>query len=149
MLRPAASLFPHEFGESPVPGRALRICAKAGCRKSCAGKYCDAHRGTDADNRKRFDQFRSDDPIRKLYFTVAWAATRRIILVRDLFCRIGTICKGLSPSEVADHIVPAHQYVAEHNGDLESFYDESNLQGSCKLCHNAKTAKETGFGRGR
>jgi hypothetical protein len=36
---------------------------------------------------------------------------------------------------------PAHRWVAEHNGDIESFYDESNLQGLCKPCHDLKTRR--------
>ena len=31
-----------------------------------------------------------------------------------------------------------------HRGDMELFYDESNLQGLCKPCHSRKTAVENG-----
>jgi 5-methylcytosine-specific restriction endonuclease McrA len=46
---------------------------------------------------------------------------------------------GNHASFIADHIIPAHT-VVEQRG-LEAFYDESNIQGLCKRCHDQKTAR--------
>jgi 5-methylcytosine-specific restriction protein A len=43
------------------------------------------------------------------------------------------------PATVVDHIVP-------HRGDPVLFWDEANWQGLCKLCHDAKTAREGRWG---
>ena len=123
-----------------MPVRALRPCAK------CGALSCAAHRYERESERKRFDEHRRvHDPIRKQYFTKAWEATRRIILTRDPLCKIRELCHGLAFSTVADHIIAARQYVARHGGDVEAFYDERNLQGACKPCHDRKTARECGF----
>jgi 5-methylcytosine-specific restriction enzyme A len=121
-----------------MPGRAYRICAKAGCNKLSVGKYCAIHAGHDARQRKALDVERSADPIRKLYFTATWLATRRIVLARDRIC---AKCKRAFTT-VCDHVIAARQWVAQHNGDLESFFDDSNLQGLCKPCHDTKKAVE-------
>jgi len=42
-------------------------------------------------------------------------------------------CGCGAPATLVDHIVP-------HRGDVELFWDESNWQGMCESCHNAKTA---------
>jgi 5-methylcytosine-specific restriction endonuclease McrA len=47
-------------------------------------------------------------------------------------------------SAIADHIIAARKHIAQHGGDPSLFFDENNLQGVCKACHDAKTAKECG-----
>jgi len=98
--------------------------------------------------RAKLDIRRADDPIRKLYKTATWRATRLLILFRDPVCKL---CHKAA-STIADHIVAARKFVAQHNDDLSSFFDDNNLQGSCKKCHDAKTAREcqfAGSGEGR
>ena len=124
-----------------MPGIALKVCARPGCTNVSESRFCSKHVTNKQQERKQFDQRRADDPIRKLYFTAIWQATRRIILFRDPLCKL---CSQAF-SAVADHIIPARKWVAQHGGDLESFFDESNLQGVCKPCHDAKTAKECGW----
>jgi 5-methylcytosine-specific restriction protein A len=120
-----------------MPVRALKPCVKPGCGRL----NCSEHTRDQQEERRRFDQGRAADPIRRLYFSAVWLTTRRIILFRDPICKI---C-GVAFSTVADHKIPARKYVAAHGGDVESFFDESNLQGVCKSCHDAKTAKECGW----
>lgn len=91
--------------------------------------------------RAKIDLQRADDPIRKLYKTPTWRATRRVILFRDPVCML---CHK-APSTIADHIIGARRYVAQHGDHYSYFFDESNLQGACQPCHDAKTAKECGF----
>ena len=49
---------------------------------------------------------------------------------------------GNHASSIADHVIPDHRWVAQHNGDIESFYNEDNLQGLCKRDHDLKTRRE-------
>jgi 5-methylcytosine-specific restriction protein A len=95
--------------------------------------------------RERFDVQRSNDPIRKLYQTKTWRAVRRIVLARDPFCMIHPVDLEPALSTVVHHVIAARKYVDQHGGDETFFFDESNLQGICKPCHDATTAKECGF----
>jgi len=56
-------------------------------------------------------------------------------------CKIAILCEGRGASTDADHVIPAEQYVAQHNGDVRYFFDENNLQGACHRDHAAKTAR--------
>jgi 5-methylcytosine-specific restriction endonuclease McrA len=48
-----------------------------------------------------------------------------------------------TPSTIADHIKP-------HRCNFTLFFDDKNLQGVCKTCHDIKTATEDGgFGNPR
>jgi len=67
--------------------------------------------------------------------------TRPFVLERDPLCKLATLCGGNAPSTEADHIIPAVKYIAQHGGDYRKFFDPSNLQGACKPCHTAKTAR--------
>jgi len=73
-----------------------------------------------------------------------WRATRLVILFRDPVCNV---CHKAA-STIADHIIAARTYIARHGGDPSIFFDENNLQGVCKACHDAKTAKECGWAGG-
>lgn len=48
-------------------------------------------------------------------------------------------------STVVHHVIPARKYIDQHGGDESVFYDDTNLEGVCKPCHDAHTAKEVGF----
>ncbi len=78
---------------------------------------------------------RTDAPLQRLYSTARWKRLRRQILRRDPLCVECDKMGVVEPSTQADHVVP-------HAGDLDLFYDESNLQGLCRTCHSSKTGKE-------
>lgn len=101
--------------------------------------------------RENFDVQRANDPIRKLYKTATWRATRLVILFRDPVCKL---CHKAA-STIADHA--ARTYMAQRHllsgsertaPDHSLFFDETNLQGVCKACHDVKTAKECGWAGG-
>jgi 5-methylcytosine-specific restriction protein A len=95
--------------------------------------------------RRKIDDDRAADPIRKLYRTPLWRSTRREILARDPFCEM---CQQ-ALSTIVHHIIAARKYINQHGGDESSFYDQENLQGVCKPCHDQHTAKECGFAPGQ
>jgi 5-methylcytosine-specific restriction protein A len=117
-----------------MPNRAKRGCKQCGIPTD--GKYCPAHAGI----ARLYDKERLKDPIRKLFNTVRWHWVRKAVLARDRIC---VICKSWAAGE-ADHLIPARKYIAQNGGDMNRFYDESNLQGLCKPCHSRKTATEDG-----
>jgi 5-methylcytosine-specific restriction endonuclease McrA len=61
-----------------------------------------------------------------------------IVLANDPICTDGRVCGKRSLSTVVDHIIAAVRWIAEHSGDLNSFFDTDNLHGVCKPCHDAK-----------
>jgi len=119
-----------------MPAKAKRGCKQCGVLTDST--YCPAHAGL----AKRYDAERSKDPIRKLFNTVRWHWVRKTVLARDRIC---VICKSWAAEE-CDHVIPARKYIAQHGGDMNRFYDESNLAGLCKPCHSRKTATEDGGG---
>jgi len=119
-----------------VPDKPKRGCSRCGVLTD--GKYCPAHAGLV----KQYDKDRRKDYIRRLYDTVRWHWVRLNVLARDRIC---VHCRRWAAQE-CDHIIPAKKYIELHGGDLNRFYDESNLQGLCKSCHSKKTATEDGGG---
>ena len=103
-------------------------------------RHCGDHQTFNQaiDNRRTADEWRREtDALRPLYSQARWARTRGNVLRRDPLC---LLC-GNHASAIVDHVIPAHRWVAEHQGNLESFYDESNLQGLCKRDHDIKTRR--------
>lgn len=116
--------------------RAKRPCGKAPLCKELVehGKrFCPAHE----DCARQYDKDRAGDPFRKLYNTVRWTYLRNSVLARDRICRD---CKAWASEEV-DHVIPARRWVAQHDGDMNTFFDSLNLQGLCKPCHSRKSAR--------
>lgn len=93
---------------------------------------------------KAYDAGRANDPVRHLYGTRRWRRTSLYILAQDPICRE---C-GREPSILTDHEVPAAEYVAQHGGDMEYFFDYANLRGLGQACHAKKTAAEQSRGCG-
>ena len=106
------------------------------CRNLTDGKspFCTYHQ----DLVHAYDRSRSGDPIRRMYGVKRWLLLRQAIFFRDPIC---TECKQWI-SEVVDHRIPARQWIKQHDGDMNSFFDEGNLFGLCIICHNSKSARE-------
>ncbi len=90
------------------------------------------------DSVKRYDRERGSASARG--YGRRWQKARRIWLARYPLCAEHLRQGETAPAEVVDHIVP-------HKGNMKAFWDQSNWQSLCTTCHNAKTAKEGGFGR--
>jgi 5-methylcytosine-specific restriction endonuclease McrA len=95
--------------------------------------------------RVAIDRMRADDPLRKLYRTQLWRATRRLVLARDPFCGLCPDLQAPALSTIVHHVISARKYIGEQGGDQAAFFDQGNLQGVCKACHDATTARECGF----
>ena len=83
---------------------------------------------------------RTDQAWQALYNTPMWVKSRRAFLddPQHAVCA----CCGQHLSTVVDHIHP-------HRGDLVLFWERSNWQGVCKVCHDWKTAVEQSLARWR
>jgi 5-methylcytosine-specific restriction enzyme A len=68
-----------------------------------------------------------------------WRRARAAYLARHPLCVPCAAAGRLALATVVDHVVP-------HHGDQRLFWDESNWQGLCKPCHDAKTAREGRWG---
>ena len=104
------------------------------------GPLCTKHIEEEKQQRREYDRLRSSDPFKRLYKTARWLAVRLIVLARDPLCKDERQCEERALSTVVDHIIAAREWVA-NGGD---FYDESNLRGCCKECHDAK--RDAGYG---
>ncbi|MFH9957323.1 AAA family ATPase [Streptomyces roseolus] len=69
-----------------------------------------------------------------VYADPRWPLLRDQVLSEEPLCR----AQCGRPPGVVDHIRP-------HRGDELLAFDRTNLQALCKGCHDAKTARETGF----
>ena len=76
---------------------------------------------------------------KQLYDTTRWQRLRKRVLLEHPLCVECERRGRVTPATVVDHIVP-------HKGNLELFWDENNLQGLCKNCHDSKTTKEGRWG---
>jgi hypothetical protein len=120
-----------------APAKQCTTCSK---QATAGTRHCAAHQDSnnDLDMRRTSDaERRKNDPLRALYSMARWRHTRASVLHRDPLCRA---C-GNHASAIVDHVIPAHRWVAQHQGDIESFYNEGNLQGLCCRDHDLKTRR--------
>jgi 5-methylcytosine-specific restriction protein A len=126
-----------------VPAKPLRPCAKVGCSSLTSKKFCALHTGEPKRLAQLYDASRADDAVRHLYGTRRWRRVSLEVISLEPICRE---CRR-EPSSLADHVIPSQQYVAQHDGDTEYFFDYDNLQGLGKQCHAKKTARDSrGYG---
>jgi 5-methylcytosine-specific restriction protein A len=78
-----------------------------------------------------------------LYDTKRWKALRLYHLGTEPLCRMCKQADRVTTACIVDHVIP-------HKGDVELFFDDTNLQSLCKPHHDgAKQAQErNGYERG-
>ena len=122
------------------PSSPSTICRDCSSRAIKNG-YCEKHQ---IHNERRlrkstFDNYRSDDEVRKLYRCKRWQITRLKVIKRDVLC---VSCRHRAGTEV-DHILSARLVLDNYGTD--EFYNIDRLQLLCHACHSAKTAHEVGW----
>lgn len=127
-----------------MPTATSTICKEPGCSRRTTSRYCEQHAGK-KNLRAILDKARANDPHRSLYHTKRWKDVRAAVLRREPLCR--ECAKDWRPklATQVDHVVNARQWIAQHSGDENAFFDETNLQPLCGYCHNRKTAIEVGW----
>lgn len=70
-----------------------------------------------------------------LYDTKRWKALRLYHLGTEPLCRLCKQAERLVPAVVVDHIEP-------HKGDVNLFFDDTNLQSLCKTCHDVSKQRQ-------
>ncbi|NUN51833.1 MAG: HNH endonuclease [Planctomycetaceae bacterium] len=118
-----------------MPFRSPRPCPRNGCPERTSGGPCARHR---AEKDRALDE-RRDPRIVRLYRSKRWLILRREVLAAQptcLSCREEGI---VSRATEVDHVTP-------HRGNLQLFFERSNLQGLCKRHHGSKTAGEVWHG---
>ena len=68
-----------------------------------------------------------------------WRRARAAYLALHPLCAACSAAGRLEPATAVDHCEP-------HRGRPELFWDETNWQGLCKRCHDAKTVREGRWG---
>ncbi len=115
-----------------MPLRALKPCARVGCRALTRERWCPACKTLAA----REDVQRRGTSAQRGYGDAAWQRCRALFLSKYPRC----IWCGAPATEV-DHIVSVRQAPG-----LRLHW--SNLRAACKPCHSRRTATEQGFARG-
>lgn len=119
-----------------MPGKALHICNKTGCRRLTTERYCPVHMQEYLKNR---DKYRGNAHQRG--YNKQWQKARASFLDAHPFCAECLKNGRHTPATVVDHIIP-------HKGDKRLFWDRNNWQPLCASCHNKKTVLyDGGFGR--
>ncbi|HEY3363938.1 MAG TPA: HNH endonuclease signature motif containing protein [Symbiobacteriaceae bacterium] len=111
-----------------------RPCTTPGCPNLTQGGPCPEHA-------KKRERDRGSAAERG--YDARWQRYRKWFLAQpeNALCRICLQSGTVTASTVVDHIKP-------HKGDYELFWDPTDHQGTCKPCHDSKTAREDGgFGR--
>lgn len=112
---------------------ARRPCCRSGCPNLVDKGYCAQH--AQSSPRAVLEQKRPSAA--KRGYGRRWQA------MRENYFRMHPLCadiygdhgqRAVAATEL-DHVVP-------HKGDMEKFWDPTNLQGLCKECHSKKTATE-------
>jgi 5-methylcytosine-specific restriction protein A len=128
-----------------VPSAPPRACPKCGKAHDEKGAYCSDCRTAIPSlqqtekpwaNHASYAETKKREPWSALYDLAVWRGkhglrAKVLAMAENAIC---CICHR-APSTVADHIVP-------HKGDRKLFFDLKNLQGACKPCHDAKSARE-------
>ena len=116
------------IGQVSMPMKPPRLCSKAGCSvRLHKGEVCPLHgsdRGGSSGREKR--KGLSFDGVNVT--SRAWRRLRLWVLRREPWCRV---CS--EPATEVDHLLPRK---------FGGIHARQNLQGLCKSCHSAKTARE-------
>lgn len=123
-----------------MPSLAAKPCRHAGCSALVrdGGGYCPAHKRV---VQKEVDSRRESSAQRG--YGYKWQKAREGYLRSHPLCAEHEKQGQLVKATIVDHIIP-------HKGNKNMFWDSSNWQPLCKLCHDAKTAREDGaFGNPR
>jgi 5-methylcytosine-specific restriction endonuclease McrA len=83
---------------------------------------------------------------RRLYAQKQWRHLRKQVLLRDLYrCQHPGCGKHLTGGR-SHHSSAVVHHVKAHKGDLDLFYDASNLQSVCWSCHSGAIQSEEALG---
>jgi len=107
--------------------RPSRVCLEPGCAALVASGRCPTH----SQQHRRLVNISA---LHGLYRTARWRRLRAQKLNEDPFC-VDCQAEGITRVwDELDHEVP-------HRGDLELFWDETNLRGRCAEHHTVKTRR--------
>jgi 5-methylcytosine-specific restriction protein A len=114
---------------------AVRVCNKQGCFALTDSGYCKSHEYLKDANKVARDKDRASSSERG--YGSRWRRRRRFFLAHQSLCVRCLEIGRVTGASIVDHIIPP-------KGDQQLFWDESNWQALCKICHGYKTAKEDG-----
>lgn len=82
------------------------------------------------------NKFKKKDHDKTLYNSQRWRDASKRFLTLNPLCVHCKRQNRITPSAETDHITP-------HKGNLNLFWDSTNWQALCKVCHSLKTSGET------
>jgi len=103
----------------------MQFCVAPGCGVLVPRGRCTLHARVK-------EQQRPNREVRRWYYRERWKRERQRVLVDAGYTCAH--CGVITPALEIDHIV-------KHEGDLELFWNATNLQALCSPCHTRKTKR--------
>jgi len=113
-----------------------RICCHPGCSRTCEGRCCDRHKGSEPKPKPR-----ANDPRQKALNSKVWRKLR-LELLREWVQKHGPYCALCGgPLDFGKRTHGDH--IERHTGAGDPrFTDSENVQFICNVCHGVKTRSE-------
>lgn len=118
-----------------------KLCVAAGCDDLAlpGSSHCKPHEETRLARLKsrRAKAQTSEAALiaRALYADPRWVAASKAYLRNNPLCVDCLELGAIEPATDVDHVIP-------HKGDRKLFWDRTNWQALCHVCHSRKTARE-------
>ena len=106
----------------------MQFCGEPGCGVLVPRGRCPTHAPRDRATRPGYAA------VHRWYTSRRWQDLRGHVLREQPFCQV---CRALGRKTVTAEI----DHIVKHDGDPGRFWNRANLQGLCKPCHTAKTAR--------
>ena len=109
-----------------MPYKPKSSCARPGCPKLTAGRFCEVHAKEDA---REYERYRRDPETRNRYGR-AWKRIRDRYIARHPLCEQCEEAGRITPAQEVHHILPLSE---------GGTHDEENLMSVCRSCHSGIT----------
>lgn len=119
-----------------MPYKPRKPCNHRGCGKLTDTRYCADHLAIYNKAKWKATDANRPNSTARGYTSTRYQKARRSFIRSHPLCvecdRLGIV----EPATILDHIKP-------HRGDWKLFWDHSNWQSLCTICHNRKSQRET------
>src|SRR5712692_2110855 len=116
-------------------------CAEPSCsEKITEGRYCPKHvkESPAALNRKKYDEVRADDPVRKWYSTARWSR------FRDTILRLNPMCSRIEHGEQCTQPATVVHHLQSPRTNPELFLTPANVRAVCAGHHHGAEGEPGG-----
>lgn len=126
--------------------RAKKPCGHGQCPALVTrpDKFCPKHAAKAKEAVRAYDRERNQEEHRRIYRSARWLKLRGMKLRANPFCELADVCVKRTGHAAVATVVDHIKSTKEHP---ELAFTWENLRSACKACHDARTAREQGYGR--